>query len=62
MIITVEDKVDPILKKVRDVACTGEKEDRKILISNVAEVMNICSLVIKFYNIKFNHAIQKDND
>lgn len=45
MIITVveDDKVDPILKKIGDIACTGEKGDGKVFISNVEEVMDLCT-------------------
>jgi len=45
MIITIveDDKVDPILTAVGNVACTNTKGDGKVFISNVAEVMDICT-------------------
>ena len=45
LIITVveDDQVKSILKAVADIACTGTKGDGKVFISNVEEVMDICS-------------------
>ena len=45
LIITVveDDKVDPILKAVGDAACTSTKGDGKIFISDVSEVMDLCT-------------------
>ena len=45
MIITVveDSKVKPILAAVGNVACTNAKGDGKVFISNVEEVMDICT-------------------
>ena len=45
MIITIveDSKVDPILTAVGNVACTNSKGDGKVFISNVEEVMDICT-------------------
>ena len=45
MIITVveDSKVEPILTAIGNVACTGTKGDGKIFISNVEEVMDLCT-------------------
>ncbi len=45
MIITVveDSKVNPILVAVGNVACTNSKGDGKVFISNVEEVMDICT-------------------
>ena len=45
MIMTVveDDKVNPILKSVGDAACTETKGDGKIFISNIEEVMDLCT-------------------
>lgn len=45
MIITVveDEKVDAILKAVGNAACTSTKGDGKIFISDVNEVMDLCS-------------------
>ncbi len=45
MIITIveDSKVSPILTAVGNVACTNTKGDGKVFISNVEEVMDICS-------------------
>ena len=45
LIVTVveDDKVNPILKAVGNVACTETKGDGKIFISNIEEVMDLCT-------------------
>ena len=45
MIMTVveDDKVNPILKAVGDAACTETKGDGKIFVSNIEEVMDLCT-------------------
>jgi nitrogen regulatory protein P-II 1 len=45
MIITIveDSKVEPILTAVGNVACTNTKGDGKVFISNVEEVMDICT-------------------
>lgn len=44
IISVVEDeKVESIMKAVADVACTGTKGDGKIFISDIEEIMDICS-------------------
>ena len=45
MIITIVDdsKVNPILTAVGNIACTNTKGDGKVFISNVEEVMDLCS-------------------
>ena len=45
IIITVvdEDKVNPILKAVSNAACTETKGDGKIFVSNIEEVMDLCT-------------------
>ena len=42
-IIVEDEKVEPILKAVADVACTETKGDGKVFVSNIEEVMDICS-------------------
>ena len=41
--IVEDEKVNPILKAVGDAACTETKGDGKIFISNVEEVMDLCT-------------------
>ena len=45
MIITVveDSKVDGVLNSIAKVACTNTKGDGKVFISNIEEVMDICS-------------------
>lgn len=45
LIVTVveDDKVNPILKAVGDAACTETKGDGKIFVSNIEEVMDLCT-------------------
>jgi len=44
IVTVVEDaKVDAVLKAIADVACTREKHDGKIFISNVEDVLDICT-------------------
>ena len=41
--VVVDEKVNPILKSIGDTACTETKGDGKIFVSNVEEVMDLCS-------------------
>ena len=45
LIVTVveDEKVNPILKAVGDAACTETKGDGKIFVSNIEEVMDLCT-------------------
>ncbi len=45
IIITVveDDKVHPILQAVSNTACTETKGDGKIFVSNIEEVMDLCT-------------------
>ena len=43
IVIVEDEKVDPILKAVADVACTETKGDGKVFVSNIEEVLDICS-------------------
>ena len=45
MITTIieDEKVNPILKAVGDAACTETKGDGKIFVSDIEEVMDICT-------------------
>ena len=43
MVIVEDDKVNDILTAVSDVAYTGHRGDGKIFISNVEEVMDLCT-------------------
>jgi len=41
--VVEDEKVNPILKAVGDAACTETKGDGKIFISNIEEVMDLCT-------------------
>jgi len=41
--VVEDEKINPILKTVGEVACTETKGDGKIFISNIEEVMDICT-------------------
>ncbi|MDX1533142.1 MAG: P-II family nitrogen regulator [Nitrosopumilaceae archaeon] len=43
MTVVEDEKVNPILKSVGDAACTETKGDGKIFISNIEEVMDLCT-------------------
>ncbi len=43
MTVVDDDKVNPILKAVGDAACTETKGDGKIFVSNIEEVMDLCT-------------------
>ena len=43
MTVVEDEKVNPILKAVGDAACTETKGDGKIFVSNIEEVMDLCT-------------------
>lgn len=43
IIVVDDDKVDDVMEKITDVACTRTKGDGKIFVSNIEESTDICT-------------------